>query len=226
MLEEGRCSQGNLVRFLRKWRCESLRVGADVTVGMGKMLQERAGIAPIELIDRDELLCSPTDAARRARLAAEQAAQAERAREIMEWDVFKRASLGGAATYCLHVDEEGRYVDVANAAFQRLMGGAGWPGRHMQAYKMLACYMGASLCAPDDREVFLQVRTERERDGSECYAFAPYTVVRPGSPPNQHTHSRPSPTTAWGTRPGRGGKPTCSRPSLATAVVRGACVWP
>ena len=133
-----------------------------MTVGMGKMLQERAGIAPIELIDRDELLYSPTDAARRARLAAEQAAQAERAREMLEWDVFKRASLGGAGAYFLRIDEQGQSVDVANPAFQRMMGGAGWPGRHMQACKVLACFLAASVCAPRDRVSLLEVPKAKE----------------------------------------------------------------
>ena len=157
VFEEGRCSRASILRFLRKWRRDSLRSGADVTMGVGKILQERAGITPIELVDSDELMYGPTEAARRARLMVEQTAQAGRRRELLEWDVYKRASLGGAAAYCICVDAYGRHVDVANAAFLQLVGGAGWPGRHMQACKMLACYLGASLCAPADRQTFLKV---------------------------------------------------------------------
>ena len=154
MFEEGQCSRSNVLRFLRKWRRDSLLMGADVTLGVAKVLQERAGIAPIELIDREELLHGPTDAARRARLAAEQAEQAGRARELLEWDAFKRASLGGAAVFCIAADAEGRHVDVANPEFLRLAGGAGW---QMQTCKMLSCFVAASVCAPGDRGALLQV---------------------------------------------------------------------
>ena len=47
LFEEGRCSRASILRFLREWRRESLLVGADVTLGVAKVLQERAGIAPI-----------------------------------------------------------------------------------------------------------------------------------------------------------------------------------
>ena len=144
------------------WRRDSLRLGADVTLGLAKVLQERAGIGPIELIDRDELLHGPTEAARRARLAAEQAARAAQAREMLEWGAFKRASLGGAGAYFIRIDEQGRSVDVANPEFLRLVGGAGWPGRHMQACKMLACFLAASVCAPRDRASLLEVRGTRK----------------------------------------------------------------
>ena len=128
LFEEGRCSRASILRFLREWRRESLLVGADVTLGVAKVLQERAWIAPIELIDRDELLHGPSYEARRARATAEQAAHAGRARELLELRVFKRAEMGGAGAYLLSIDEQGRSVDVANAAFLRLVCGAGLAG--------------------------------------------------------------------------------------------------
>jgi hypothetical protein len=157
VMEAGRCSRDSVLRMLRKWRRDSLRMGADVTLGVGKALQERAGIDPIELVDREELMWGPSDAARRASFVSEEWEQARR-QEVLQWEPFKRAALGGAGTYCMVIDAQGRSVDVINPAFQRLVGGAGWPGRHMQACKMTPLLLGASICAPQDRRLYLQVR--------------------------------------------------------------------
>jgi hypothetical protein len=162
VVEEGRCSRDNALRMLRRWRQMSLRVGADVTLGVAARLQEGLGIDPLELVDREELLWGPPDAARRALAVAQQASLvSEEAHEVMQHEAFQRATLGGVGATILSFDEQGRGVEVCNEAFARLAGGAGWPGRHMQACKMLPSFVAASACAPSDRPSLLQVRWGR-----------------------------------------------------------------
>ena len=158
VVEDGRCSRSNAVRVLRRWRRLGLGMNADVTLGLAARLQEKVGVHPLELMDREELLLGPPDAARRLLVAAEQERQASQAKELLQHEAFKRASMGGAGAYILSIDEQGRCADVGNEAFARLVGGAGWPGRQMHACKTIPPLVAACVCAPVDRPALLEVR--------------------------------------------------------------------
>ena len=163
VVDQGRASRGCIVRLLRMWRYESQRFGADLTLGLAGRLLERAGIDPIELESREELLRDqrPDGRGTHALTADAAAAEAQRIleeRSLLQLECFKQAAIGGAPVSIARVTKQGRVVRHCNDAFARVMGGVGFPGRHMQTCKVLIAVVGASVCAPGDRELFLEVR--------------------------------------------------------------------
>lgn len=106
VVDDGRSSRANVVRVLRMWRRESLRQGSDVTLGVAERLRAHAKVDCMELMDKNEVVFDPPEAARREFAVTEQARRAERASELVHLEAFKRAERGGAAV--VMVSELGR----------------------------------------------------------------------------------------------------------------------
>lgn len=161
VVAQGRCSRANALHVLRMWRQQRLQLGVgadrDPTLGLAERVREWTGIDPLELEDRDALLWAPPPGALTAAAVAEQARQAAAARALLQLDPCKRAALGGAGVFIMRMDKEGRALMACNDALVRVVGGVGWPGRQMQACKLMSGFVSACLIAPADRALYFEV---------------------------------------------------------------------
>lgn len=147
-----------VIECMRIWQHLSVLVGGDVTWGMADKVGRSMGISAVDMEDAASVALGPTRSRRKGRAQEEVAILArlvDEVRTMPDYKILARTQHESLPTFLGLLAGE-RLVQVTNAAFDRMVEGAGRIMSSAFVHRTTCILLLAQLVAPDDRSTFFE----------------------------------------------------------------------
>lgn len=147
-----------VIECMRIWQHLSILVGGDVTWGMADKVGRSMGISAVDVEGAAAVALGPTRSRRKGRAQEELAILVrlvDEVRTMPDYKILARTQDESVPTF-LGLLAGKRLVQVTNAAFDRLVEGAGRIMSSAFVHRTTCILLLAQLVAPDDRSTFFE----------------------------------------------------------------------